>query len=89
MAPLAEHLKALDGETSVVLEHAGRYYKPLAKALHEAGLYVSAVNPLLIKEYGANSLQSVKPGKPDALKIACYALDNWADLRDFTPMDTI
>jgi transposase len=44
-------LKALDSETSVVLEHAGRYYKPIAKALHEAGLYVSAVNPLLIKEY--------------------------------------
>jgi hypothetical protein len=31
----------------------------------------------------------VKTGKPDALKIAYYALDNWADLQAFTPMDTI
>ena len=49
LASLAEQLKALDGETRVVLEHTGRYYEPVAKALHEAGLYVSAVNPLLIK----------------------------------------
>lgn len=60
LASLAEQLKALDGETRVVMEHTGRYYEPVAKALHEAGLYVSAVNPLLIKEYGANSLRRVK-----------------------------
>ena len=89
LASLAEQLKALDGETRVVLEHTGRYYEPIAKALHEAGLYVSAVNPLLIKEYGANSLRRVKTDKADALKIARYALDNWTDLRDYTPMDTI
>ena len=57
--------------------------------LHEAGLYVSAVNPLLIKEYGNNSLRKVKTDKADAIKIAKYALDNWAELRDYTPMDTI
>ena len=82
-APLAEQLKALNGETRVVLERAGRYYEPVAKALHEAGLYVSAVNPLLIKEYGANSLRRVKTDKADAVKIARYALDNWADLQDY------
>ena len=60
LASLAEQLKALDGETRVVMEHTGRYYEPVAKALHEAGLYVSAVNPILIKEYGANSLRRVK-----------------------------
>lgn len=89
LASLAGQLKALDGETRVVMEHTGRYYEPVAKALHEAGLYVSAVNPLLIKEYGGNSLRKVKTDKADALKIARYALDNWADLRDYTPMDTI
>ena len=31
----------------------------------------------------------VKTDKADAIKIARYALDNWADLRDFTPMDAI
>ena len=50
--------------------------------LHEAGLYVSAVNPFLIKEYGNNSLRKVKTDKADAMKIAKYALDNWAELQD-------
>ena len=86
---LAEHLKSLDGETRVVMEHTGRYYEGVAKILHEAGLYVSVVNPLLIKEYGGNSLRRVKTDKADAMKIARYALDNWAELRDYTPMDTI
>ena len=86
---LAQQLKALDGETRVVMEHTGRYYEPVANVLHEAGLYVSAVNPLLIREYGGNSLRRVKTDKADAIKIARYALDNWAELRDYTPMDTI
>ena len=72
LASLAEQLKALDGETRVVLEHTGCYYEPVAKALHEAGLYVSAVNPLLIKECGANSLRRVKTDKADALKKVLY-----------------
>lgn len=89
LASLAQQLKSLDGETRVVMEHTGRYYESVANVLHEAGLYVSAVNPLLIKEYGGNSLRRVKTDKADAVKIARYALDNWTDLRDYTPMDTI
>ena len=89
LASLAKQLKSIEGETRVVMEHTGRYYESIAKVLHEAGLYVSAVNPLLIKEYGNNSLRKVKIDKADAIKIAKYALDNWSELRDYTPMDTI
>jgi len=89
LSNLTRQLKAIDGETRVVMEHTGRYYESVAKVLHEAGLFVSAVNPLLIKEYGGNSLRKVKTDKADSQKIARYALDNWADLRDYTPMDTI
>ena len=89
LSALAQQLKSIEGETRVVMEHTGRYYESIAKVLHEAGLYVSVVNPLLIKEYGANSLRRVKTDKADAMKIARYALDNWVDLRDYTPMDTI
>ena len=89
LASLAKQLKSIEGETRVVMEHTGRYYENIAKVLHEAGLYVSAVNPLLIKEYGNNSLRKVKTDKADAMKIAKYALDNWSELRDYTPMDTI
>ena len=38
LASLVEKLKALDGETRVVMEHTGRYYEAVEKALHEAGL---------------------------------------------------
>ena len=86
---LAKKLKTLDGETRVVLEHTGRYYEPVINTLHKAGIFVSAVNPLLIKEYGNNSIRKVKTDSADALKIAKYTLDNWVDLRDYSPMEDI
>lgn len=89
LGKLANFLKSIDGETRVVMEHTGRYYEPVAQMLHEHGMFVSAVNPLLIREYGGNSLRRVKTDKADARKIARYGLDNWAELRQYTPMDTI
>ena len=87
---LADYLKSLDGETRVVMEHTGRYYEQIVQYLHDAGLYVSAVNPKLIKDYGGGtSLRHVKTDKADARKIAGYALDRWAELRQHIPMDTI
>lgn len=86
---LANYLKSLDGETRVILEHTGRYYEPVAQLLHDAGVFVSAVNPKLIKDYGNNSLRRVKTDKADSRKIARYGLDNWVELRQHTPMDTI
>ena len=87
---LADYLKSLDGETRVVMEHTGRYYEQIAQYLHDAGIYVSAVNPKLVKDYGAgNTLRHVKTDKADARKIAKYGLDRWAELREYTPMDTI
>lgn len=86
---LADYLKSLDGETRAVMEHTGRYYEPVAQFLHDAGIYVSAVNPKLIKDYGNNTLRKVKTDKADSRKIARYGLDNWTELRQHTPMDTI
>ena len=87
---LADYLKSLEGEMRVIMEHTGRYYESIARYLHDAGLYVSAVNPKLIKDSGSgNTLRRVKTDKADAKKIAKYGLDNWADLREYTPMDTI
>jgi transposase len=89
LGKLADFLKSLDGETKVVMEHTGRYYEPVAQMIHDQGLFVSAINPLLIREYGGNSLRRVKTDKADAKKIARYGLDNWVELREYTPMDTI
>jgi len=62
-AHLLEKLGTLDGEVRVVMEHTGNYYESIANVLHESGSWVSAVNPLLIKNYGDNSLHSVKIDK--------------------------
>ena len=86
---MANYLKSLDGETKIILEHTGRYCEPVAQLLHDAGLFVSAVNPKLIKDYGNNSLRRVKTDKADSQKIARYGLDNWVELRQHTPMDRI
>ena len=86
---LADYLKSLDGETRVVMEHTGRYYEPVAQFLHKEGIFVCAVNPKLIKDYGNNTLRKVKTDAADSRKIARYGLDNWGELRQHTPMDTI
>ena len=83
------HLLSLDGEVRVIMEATGRYHEPIAAALHEAGIYVSVVNPLVIHDYGNNSIRRTKTDRKDALKIARYGVDNWAELREYTPLDTM
>ena len=56
---LANYLSSLDGITKIVMECTGLYHKPMVKALSEAGLFVSVVNPHLIKNFGNNSLRKV------------------------------
>ena len=86
---LIAQLKDLDGDTKIVMEHTGRYYEPMAQWLSDAGLFVSAVNPKLIKDFGNNSLRKVKTDKADAVKIARYTLDNWCDLKPYDTMDEL
>lgn len=86
---LADHLKSLYGETRVIMEHTGRYYEPVAQFLHDTRLYVSAVNPKLIKDYGNNSLRKVKTDKAYSRKLRSTVLDNWVELRQCASIDTI
>lgn len=65
---LIELIKGLDGETKVCMEHTGRYYEPVATWLSDAGIFVSAVNPILIKGFGDDSLRSPKTDKADSKK---------------------
>lgn len=86
---LIDIIKSIDGESRIVMEHTGRYYEPLALQLSQAGLFVSAVNPKLIKDYNRNSLRKVKSDKADAIKIARYALDSWSELKPYSSIDEI
>lgn len=82
---LVSFIKSLSGETKVVMEYTGTYYEPIADALHNAGIFVSVVNPLLI----TNRVRKVKTDRIDALKIASFTLDKWMKLREYTPAETV
>ena len=89
-AYLSEKLRGLNGEARIVMEHTGRYYESFAMSMHRAGFFVSAVNPLVIKDYREGvDVRKVKTDRADALKIAQFALDKWEILPQYTPMDTI
>lgn len=88
---LIKQIKSLDGESRIVMECTGHYYEPLAHELLSAGLFVSAVNPHIIRHYQDedNSLRKVKSDKADSLKITRYTLDRWAKLKQYGLMDEL
>ena len=77
------------GEDTRVIITRDLVHEPVAAALHKYGIYVCVLNPLYIKQSGGGSIRKVKTDKADAMKIAKYGLDNWVDLREYTPMDTV
>lgn len=86
---LIELIHSVDGESRIVMEHTGRYYEALAHELSAANLFVSAINPKLIKDFDNDSLRKVKSDKADSLKIARYALDKWQNLKQYSVMDKL
>ena len=60
--PLIKLIKSLDGETKACMEHTDRYYEPVANWLSDADIFVSAVNPILIRDFGDDSLGSPQDG---------------------------
>ena len=85
LSELARQLKSLNGETRVVMEATGNYHAPVAKLLHDAGLYVSVINAKLVHGYGNNDLRRVKTDKKDSVKLANYGLDRWLTLTRYVP----
>ena len=81
----------LDGETRIVMECTGRYYEPVARELSQAGFFVSAVNPQIIRNFQGqgNPLRKVKTDQADSVKIARYTLDSWANLKQYSLMDEL
>ena len=77
-ASLADKLNALNGEIRIAMEHTGRYYESFAMSMYRSGFFVSAVNPLIIKDYRDGiSVRKVKTDRADAMKIAQFTIDKW------------
>ena len=87
ISKLIDLIHGLDGDTRVCLECTGHYYEPMASSLSDAGIFVSAVNPLLISMFGNESLHAVKTDKADSVKIARFALARWTKLPQYGHME--
>lgn len=87
---LTDQILSLGENTRVVMEATGRYHEPIAQELHDHGIFVSVINPLVIHGYcSGGTVRKVKNDQKDSLKIAKFALDHWTDLREYTPMDAV
>ena len=86
---LIQQIRSLDGDTGIVMEYTGRYHEPVARWLSDAGLFVSAANPKLIKDFHNDSLRKIKIDKADSVKIARYTLDKWHKLKQYGLMDEL
>ena len=86
---LIKVIKSIEGESRIVMEHTGRYYEVLAHQLSDANLFVSTINPKLIKDFDNDSLRKVKSDKADSIKIARYTLDKWHNLKQYSVMDEL
>jgi transposase len=71
------------------MECTGSYHLPVARALHAAGFFVSAVNPVLIHGFGNNTIRKRHNDKADSVKIANEAWSNWLELPKYAPEEEI
>jgi transposase len=65
-------VKQLPEESCCVMEATGPYYLRLATYLHEQGLAVSVVNPLVIRRFAQMRLLRTKTDQVDAKLISAY-----------------
>ena len=68
-----EFVSSLPEGSHCVMEATGVYHTRLAYALHEAGIIVSVVNPLVIKNFSRMRMARTKTDRADAELIMEYA----------------
>ena len=65
-------LKLLAADSHIVMEASGPYYLRLACHLHNYGVKISVINPLVIRRYSQMRMSRTKTDKKDARLIAEY-----------------
>jgi transposase len=68
----ASFSEAITQPSHCVMEATGVYHLSLAVYLHEHGIAVSVINPLVIKRFCQMHLKRTKTDKADAMQIALY-----------------
>lgn len=72
----ASFITELSPDSRCVMEATGAYHLGLAVYLHERGIAVSVVNPLVIRRFSQMQLRRAKTDKADAAMIALYGWTN-------------
>lgn len=86
---LADRILELGSEVRVVLEATGAYHLPLLSIFTEKKIFVSIINPLVMKKYASTAIRKGKTDKIDSVRIANYGLDNWFHLRKHEPTEEV
>ncbi|ABR35365.1 IS110 family transposase [Clostridium beijerinckii] len=89
LSALVKRILNFNEETRVVMEATGGYHLPVLSYLKEHGIFVSVINPLVMKKYAAMALRKGKTDKIDAIKIANYGIDNWFRMVDYHASDEL
>ena len=80
---LIQRISSSQDSVKIVMESTGKYHLPLLFRLKQANLFVSIINPLIIRRYESMDLHRAKTDSIDAIGIARFGLDSWNHLADY------
>ncbi len=89
LSSLCRIIKELSDKVYCVVESTSVYHFPIVSYLQENDIFVSVINPLIIKKYASMDIRKVKTDKADSLKLASYVLDNYRHLVNHSVEDEI
>ena len=81
---LCKIIRELAGDVYCVVESTSIYHIPVVSYLQENNIFISVVNPLVIKKYASMDIRKVKTDKVDSLKLAAYVIDNHRHLVNYS-----
>ncbi len=71
------------------MEATSAHLLPVLTYLKEKGIFVTVVNPLVMKKYSSMTLRKFKTDKIDSSKIANYGIDNWFRIKEHQFSDEV
>lgn len=89
LSELASMILKFDDEVKVVMEATGIYHLPVLTYLQEKGIFVTVINPYLMKVYRSEDLRKAKTDKIDSRIIAKYGIEHWFTMEEFKMSDDI
>ena len=87
LATLTDLLHNYSSDVKVAMEATGHYHYPILKTLLEQKVYVSLINPYIMKKYADSSIRKGKTDKKDAIRIAYYVLEKSYQLEQYTSVN--